>query len=153
MDVKNINPFMESFTSIMPQLGFSEIRKGTLSVKNKELVSSGILILVGIVGGIKGNVAYSLDLESAKQVASKMMMGMPVDELGEMEKSALSELSNMLTASAVTLFSSIGVLIDISTPTLLQGDSISLKMGTGQILCVQLFADDIPIEINIAFNA
>lgn len=152
MDVKNINPFTESFFSIMPQLGFSEIRKGKLSLKHKDLVCSGVVMIVGIVGGIKGNVAYSLGVESAKQIASKMMMGMPVAEFGEMEKSALSELSNMLTANAVTLFSSIGVLIDISTPTLLQGDNIALKIGSNQILCIELFADDIPIEINIALE-
>ena len=152
MDVKNINPFVESFFSIMPQLGFSEVRKGQLSLKDKDLVCSGVIMIVGIVGGIKGNVAYSLDIESAKQIASKMMMGMPVEEFGEMEKSALSELSNMLTANAVTLFSGIGVLIDISTPTLLQGENIDLKIGSDKILCIQLFADDIPIEINIAFK-
>ena len=136
----------------MPQLGFSEIRKGKLSLKNKDLVSSGVIMIVGIVGGIKGNVAYSLDIESAKKIASKMMMGMPVNDFGEIEKSALSELSNMLTASAVSMFDSKGVLIDISTPTLLQGENISLKIGPGQILCIELFADEIPIEINIAFS-
>ena len=96
---------MESFHSVMPQLGFGEIRKGSLSLKNKDLVCSGVLIIIGIVGGLKGNVAYALDIESAKQMASKMMMGMPVDEFDDMAKSALSELSNMLTAGAVTLFS------------------------------------------------
>ena len=136
----------------MPQLGFSQVRKGNLSLKSKDLDYSGVVMIVGIVGGIKGNVAYSLTLESAKQVASKMMMGMPVAEFGEMEKSALSELSNILTANTITLFSNAGVLIDISTPTLLQGDNIALKIGSSQILCIELFADDIPIEINIAFK-
>lgn len=152
MDVKNINPFIQSFNSIMPQLGFTEIRKGKLSLKDKDLVCSGVIMVVGIVGGIKGNVAYCLNIESAKKIASKMMMGMPINEFDEMAKSALSELSNMLTASAVTLFSSIGMLIDISTPTLLQGENMSLKIGSSQILCIELFADDIPIEINISFN-
>lgn len=152
MDVNNINPFMESFNLVMPQLGFSNIKKGNLSVKDKEITNTGVIMLVGIVGDIKGNVAYSLDMDSAKKVASKMMMDMPIEEFGEMEKSALSELSNMLTASAVTIFSSSEVFVDISTPTLLQGDNVSLKIGSGKILCIQLFADDIPIDINISFD-
>jgi len=152
LDVNNINPFMESFNLVMPQLGFSNIKKGNLSVKDKEITNTGVIMLVGIVGDIKGNVAYSLDMDSAKKVASKMMMDMPVEEFGEMEKSALAELSNMLTASAVTIFSSSEVFIDISTPTLLQGDNVSLKIGSGKILCIQLFADDIPIDINISFD-
>lgn len=152
MDVKNINPFTESFFSIMPQFGFSDIKKGGLSLKNQDLDCSGVVIVVGIVGEVKGNVAYSMSLEAAKQIASKMMMGMPVTDFGEMEKSALSELANILTANTVTLFSQRDVLIDISTPTLLQGDDISLQIGPDKILCIELFADDIPIEVNIAFK-
>lgn len=126
MDVKNVNPFIESFTTVMPQLGFAQTKKGNLSLKDMELVTSGVVILVGIVGDIKGNVVYSLDIESAKKVASTMMMGMPVDEFDEMSKSAISELANMLTANAATIFSNIGTRIDISTPTLLHGDRKSV---------------------------
>lgn len=152
MDVKYVNPFVESFAAVMPQLGFSNVRKGKLSVKGRELTSSGVIIIVGIVGAIRGNVVYSVDIENTKKIASTMMMGMPVIEFDEMSKSALSELTNMLTANAATCFSNIGIAIDISTPTLLYGDNISLKMSSDQVLCIQLLADEIPIEINIAFE-
>lgn len=152
MDVKHVNPFLESFKTIMPQLGFNNIRKGNLKVKNRDLISSGITIIVGVVGTLKGNVVYTIDIEDAKKIASTMMMGMPVNEIDDMAKSALSELSNMLTANAATCFSTIGILIDISTPIMLQGDNISIKMSSDQVLCVQLLADEIPMEINIAFE-
>lgn len=53
-----------------------------------------------------------------------MMMGLPVEELNEMAQSALSELSNMLTANASINFSNIGVNVNISTPTLMYGQDI-----------------------------
>ncbi|MEI6100898.1 MAG: chemotaxis protein CheX [Eubacteriales bacterium] len=152
MDVKYVNPFIESFKTVMPQLGFNDIRKGDLSVNGQELVKTGVIILVGIVGAIKGNVVYCLDLEHAKQIASTMMMGMPVEEFDEMPQSALSEMMNMLTASAATCFYDLGVHIDISTPTLLHGKNISVKMSSPQVLCIQMLADEYPIEINIAFE-
>lgn len=152
MDVNNVNPFVESFACVMPQLGFTEVRKGNLSVHKQDLVFSGVIIIVGIVGAVKGNVVYCLEMESAKKIASTMMMGMPVDELDEMSQSALSELTNMLTASAATLFSNRGVLIDISTPTMLQGEEVSVKMSAKQVLRIQLFANEHPIDINIAFE-
>lgn len=152
MDVKYVNPFLESFTSVMPQLGYSNIEKGNLSVKGQDLVNSGVNIIIGIVGKMRGNVVYSIGTESAKRIASTMMMGMPVDELDEMSKSALSELANMLTASAATHFYNLGLPIDISTPTLLQGENISIKMSSSQVLCVELTADDNVIEVNIAFE-
>ncbi|MGB4657990.1 MAG: chemotaxis protein CheX [Mobilitalea sp.] len=152
MDVKYVNPFVESFRVVMPQLGFSTIQKGDLSVKGAELISSGVIIIVGVVGEIRGNVVYTIDMETAKKIASTMMMGMPVNEFDEMAKSALSELTNMLTANAATYFSTLGITIDISIPTLLYGDNISIKMSTSQVICIQLLADDNPIEVNIAFE-
>jgi chemotaxis protein CheX len=152
VDVKLVNPFIESFFGVMPQLGFSEVQKGNLSLKGKDLKSSGVVIIVGIVGEIRGNVVYTMDFESAKKIASTMMMGMPVSELDDIAKSALSELTNMLTANAATNFSNLGISIDISTPTLLHGDNISAKMSSNQVLCIELLANNIPIEINIAFD-
>ncbi len=152
MDVKHVNPFIESFSAVMPQLGFETIQRGNLSIKQRDLTCSGAVVIVGIVGAIKGNVVYCIDLDHAKSIASTMMMGMPVDELDELSRSALSELANMLTANAATNFSHFGITIDISTPTLLYGEQISVKMSSNQVLCVQLLADEHPIEINIAFE-
>ncbi len=152
MDVKYVNPFLDSFMSVMPQLGYGNIQKGSLMVKGQELTNSGVNIIIGIVGKMRGNVVYSINTESAKRIASTMMMGMPVEELDEMSKSALSELANMLTASAATNFYNLDLPIDISTPTLLQGENMSIKMSSNQVLCVELMADDNVIEVNIAFE-
>lgn len=150
MDVNLVNPFIQSFDTVMPQLGFGSTRRGDLTAQEQEIEFTGVVMIVGIVGAIKGNAVYCLTYESAKAIASNMMMGMPVDELDEMAKSALSELSNMLTATAATYFAELGHHIDISTPTVLSGDVMKVKMSAKQVLCVQLFADDVQVEINIA---
>ena len=152
MDVKHINPFVESFIKVIPQIGFNKINIGKVSAKSRELTYSGVIIVVGIVGEIKGNVVYYTNLESAKKIASTMMMGMPIEEFDEMSKSALSELTNMLTANAATIFYNMGVQIDISTPTLFHGENVSVKMSSSQVLCVELFADDNPFEVNISIE-
>ncbi len=151
MDVNHVNPFIEAFFNIMPQIGFSDIKKQGIVVNN-EIKSKGIIINVGIVGDAKGNVVYITDIESGKKIASKMMMGFPVNELDDMAQSALSELTNMLTANASINLSNIGVNVNISTPTLLYGEDIQIKMNVDKILCIQLTADDIPIDINIALQ-
>jgi len=152
VDVNYINPFVESFNNIMPQLGFCNVQLGEPSQKSKKLIDSGVIIILGIVGDIRGNVAYKLDMASAKKIASTMMMCELVDELDDMAQSALSELANMLTANAATAFSNVGIMVDISAPTMLQGENITVKMNTENTLCVPFFVDDIPIEINISFE-
>lgn len=152
MDVKYVNPFIESFATVMPQLGFGSTKKGNLSVKGRDIVYSGVIIIVGIVGAIKGNLVYCIDMEDAKKIASTMMMGMPVDKLDDLAQSALSELTNILTANAATCFSAMDIAIDISTPTLLYGNNVSVKMSSNQVLCIQLLANEIPMDINISFE-
>lgn len=150
MDANYVNTFIDSFNHVMTQLGFSSIERGNLSVKGKVISAKGIILAVGLVGQLKGNVIYIMDKESAKKIASKMMMGMPVDELDDMAKSSLSELSNMLSANAATGFSKSGILIDISPPSLLEGDEVNVTMSSEKVLGITLMADGIPLEINIS---
>jgi len=152
MDVKLINPFLNSLQNVLPQLGFSKISKTGISLKEHKVRASGIVLMLGIVGDIKGNVIYSMNMDSAKFIASSMMMGMPVDELDDMAKSALSELSNMLTANASMEFSSMGTSIDISTPTMLYGDDFEVNMNQKNIISVAVSVDSATMEIGIALE-
>ncbi|ACA44470.1 chemotaxis protein CheX [Clostridium botulinum] len=151
MDAKYINPFIDSFYNVLPQIGFSNVTREDVTIKNN-VESLGILINLGIVGDIKGNIVYNIQGENGKKIASKMMMGLPVEELNEMAQSALSELSNMLTANASINFSNIGVNVNISTPTLMYGQDIKIKLNTDKILNIKIVADDIPIDVNVAFE-
>jgi len=150
--VRNINVFIEAFSNVMAQIGFSEIKKGNLSVKGRELRASGITVVVGIVGQIKGNIIYVIDIESAKKIASMMMMGMPVEQIDDISRSALSELTNMITANATICASKNGVSLDISTPTLFQGDNMAIQLTHKETVTLPLFADGNLIEINISLD-
>lgn len=67
-----------------------------------------------------------------------MMMGMPVDELDELSKSALSELANMIMGNSATLLFNAGVNIDITPPTLMMGDNMQISAGSMRTVCVPL---------------
>jgi chemotaxis protein CheX len=151
MDVKYINPFLKAFSNVFPMLGISEIRKGNLSVKDGYIESPGVIIILGIIGDIKGNVMYTTTIDTAKSIAQTMMMGMPVPELNEMAQSAISELTNMLTANACMNFADEGINIDISTPTLIYGN-FTAKATSSKVLCVEMFVNDMPFEINISLD-
>lgn len=136
----------------MPQLGFNNVVIGGFSAKKQEVVDSGLLIILGAVGDIRGNVVYTVDFNAAKTIASTMMMGAQVIDLDDMAKSALGELANMLTAHAATAMSKLGILIEISTPTLLHGENMCVNMHSDQILCVRLLADNLAIDVNVSFE-
>ncbi len=145
-----VNPFILAIKDVMPQLGFENIVVKEQKTKDRKIMVSGLLLTLGLVGDKKGNVAYVIDTEGAKQIASVMMMGMPVEELDDMAKSAISELSNMLTANAAIYFSNDQVTIDISPPTMLTGDNIELCMAKDRVVGVVFDIDGITLELNVA---
>ena len=151
MDVKHINPFLDAFTSIMPQLGLTDVKKNGIMIKERFIKSPGVMIIVGLIGDIKGNVIYATTIDNAKKIASIMMMGMPVDELGELAQSAISELTNMLTANAAINFSNEGINIDISTPTLMHG-KFTANSSLDKVLCVEMIIDGMSFEVNLAIE-
>ena len=151
MDDKHIKPFVTAFQTVMPQLGF-----GCVTPKEAEISTdfelSGVIIIVGLVGTVKGNVAYSMDLESAKKIVSTMMMGMSITEWDEITQSALAELSNMLTANAATVFCNLGETVDISTPSMFQGEHIGIKMGSNEVIQMIIEVDEIPIMVKLSIT-
>lgn len=151
MDINHINPFMESFINVMPQLGFNEIKKNGIKLNGRYIESPGVVVIIGIVGDIKGNIIYGMSVDNAKKIASTMMMGMPVDDFNELAQSAISELINMLTANAATNFSNNDINVDISTPTLIQGN-FTANASSEKVVCVQIGVDQISIEVNISLE-
>ena len=152
MDVKLINPFIDAFMTIMPQVGFQNIARGKVSLKEKAADSLGVTVLVGLTKEIRGNVAYNLSDETARFIASTMMCGMPVAVFDEMAQSAISELSNMLTANAATNLTALGIEVDISTPSLTIGDGFTVKISDAQYVAIEMTADGHTVEINIALK-
>lgn len=151
MDVKHINPVIESFINIMPQLGLTEVTKENVSLKGNYIESPGVVIIIGLIGDVKGNIIYGITIEDAKKIASTMMMGMPVDDLNEMAQSALSELVNMLTANVATNFSKENITVDISTPTLIKG-TFTANASTDKVICVTMNINGLKIDANISLN-
>ena len=151
MDVNYINPIIGSFMNVMPQLGLPNVEKKGISLKGRFIESPGVVIIVGIIGDIKGNVIYGMSIEDAKKIASAMMMGMPVDEFNELAQSAISELTNMLTANVATNFSKDNIIINISTPTLVHGQ-FSANASSDKVVCVEMGVGDMTVEVNISME-
>ena len=128
MDAKLVNPFVDAFTAVMPQIGFAEPKRTKMGVKAQNAVSLGVSVIVGFTKQIRGNIVYNMSEDTAKFIASTMMMGMPIENFDDMAQSAISEMSNMLTATAATNLSGMGLEVDISTPSLSIGKEFQMKI-------------------------
>ena len=152
MDAKLVNPFVDAFTAVMPQMGFPEPKRAKLSVQQLHAVSLGVSVIVGFTKQVRGNVVYNMTEDTAKYIASTMMMGMPVAEFDAMAQSAISERSNMLTANAATNLTAMGLEVDISTPSLSVGEKFQIKISDAQYLTVEMDLGGHVVELDIAVD-
>jgi chemotaxis protein CheX len=152
MKVEYINPFIEASTNIIYQTTNLTPKLGKIYVKEAPYQGSNVLVLIGLTGKISGNAVISFNNDVACKIASAMMMGMPVTELDDIAKSAIGELCNMILGNTATIFSKKGTNIDITPPTILTGDNITLTVHKSVIVSVPLLFDDgNKIEIDISY--
>lgn len=142
LDVRHINPFLQSTLSIMEQAACLKLVVGRPSVASLEFHDSTFIIQVGVTGVLKGQVMLVFEIEKAKKVASSMMMGMPVEALDDMATSALCELCNMIMGSTATLFSTQQMVMDITPPMSMQGSNLKLQTDL-QALKIPMSADGV----------
>ena len=127
MDARLINPVIDSFREILPQLGFVDIQRGKLSMGSNSVESLGVTVIIGMTKDLRGSVAYNMSENTAKAIASTMMGGMPVDQFDELPQSAISELVNMVTANSAIRFEQLGLDVDISPPSLVVGNDFRAR--------------------------
>ena len=145
-----INPFLMAATSIMKDICQTDMSIGKPYVKKTEFEDETVAIMIGITGEMRGQVMIAMKITKACEIASKMMMGMPVPELDEMAMSAISELGNMIMGNAATILSTKGIGIDITPPTLCRG-AMKISQTYARNICIPMSSDgSMVLELDIA---
>lgn len=141
-----INPFIKGSQDVLSMVCNENASMGKAYIKNS-LYSDEVSVSIDINGDLNGSVIYTMDENAACDIASKMMMGMAIESLDDMSKSALCELSNMISGTVATIFSSLGKMIDIKTPEFNDNNN---NISYNQLLCVPLnLSSGNKFEINV----
>ncbi len=127
LDARHINPFLQSSLNIFDSVAQMKLTVGKPRVGSLSFNDTTFILQVGVTGEMKGQVLIVMNVERAKEIASRMMYGMEVTELDELSRSALGELSNMIMGNTATLFSTQNILIDITPPLSLLGNRLVLQ--------------------------
>jgi len=153
MSQKYVDSFYSSITKVLGEFGITGITRGQTIEKEELIIESDVTAFVGIVGSARGNVAYSYSSDTAKKIASTMMMGMEVSSIDDMARSAISELSNMFTGNAMGLLSKGDYLLDITPPSVLDGEDIYFVLSTVKSYLCTVNTPFGIIDINIAMES
>jgi len=149
LNAEHINPFLMASVKILKDVCQVDAAVGKPCVKPTDFTEDSLIIMLGVTGEMKGQVMINFTNSVACDIASKMTM-MQITQLDELGMSAVSELGNMIMGHAATIFSSNGVLIDITPPTKCQGN-VHFDTAYSASICVPLtYEGDKTIEIFIA---
>ena len=152
VDIKYINPFVKATITVMEMLGMAGGKLGKPSLSDMKFPDNAFLIQVGVTGGMKGQVIIGMTEQKAKDTASVMMMGMPVNELDAMACSALGELGNMIMGNTSTIFSTMNIVFDITPPLSMHGYDLKLQAEVKAIKIPILINDNEHLSIYICLN-
>ncbi len=151
MDVNLINPFIEASCTILKSVANIDSTLGKVYIKSSPYDSDSLSIVIGIIGDLKGQVIFSMNRNAACKLASCMMMGMPIEQLDEISKSAISEAANMILGNAATILAMKKVIVDITPPALFEGNEMHVSTPKTRTICVPInFDTNEKIELNIS---
>lgn len=152
MDAKLISPFVEGIAQVLPQFGIDGVSRGKLALKEKLTATMDVTVLVGLSEDISGNVAYSMNVQTARNIASAMMGGMSLEDFNDFAQSAISELANMAAANAGIQLEGLGRLVKISPPIMIVGQNVIVRMSRVKTLAVELVTAAGVIEVNVGLE-
>lgn len=153
INVDYINPFISASQTVLRDLVHIETKLGKPYLAEASYEGNTLIIIIGITGELRGQVIINMTSATACNIASKMMMGMPVDELNDMAKSAVSELANMILGNTATIFSKKGINLDITPPSLALGNNISISVADSKTICIPLELEDgSSFNLNVAIK-
>lgn len=145
---EHINPIFMSGLQMLKNACQLDAKIGAATAKEAHFSDNTVVIMIGITGEMKGQVMLAFAEDVACEIASKMCM-MPIEQLDDLSLSAICELGNMIMGNAATLYSTNGIGIDITPPTICRGN-MHFSSALAKNICVPLILEDgKAVEINI----
>jgi chemotaxis protein CheX len=115
------NYFIDAWHTVFGSFSGRQIMSADVKPPQETLVNGDILVLMGLMGDINGQICMSMNAETGKSLASEMLGGMEIASVDEMVTSAVGEMCNMVMGNVCTNISSINANVDITPPTVVAG--------------------------------
>ena len=152
INAEYINPFLEAASVVFKSILNVDLRRGKLIIKENPIPSLDVAIIIGITGGVTGDIVYSMSYPMVQKIAEVLMPGLSEEQMMNEYKDIVGELANMITGNAMNLFASTGKDIDMTTPTVIDGKNFNITMIKQTTLGITLYSPMGQLEMNIALK-
>ncbi len=134
MKADTINPFVTATINMLSTMAGIEAKKGTIYIKQDDVMVHDVSGVIGIAGKMSGFVALSFP----ESLALKIVSGFIGEEKTEMSRDvidAVGEFTNMIAGSAKRVFAEQGQKYEIGIPNVITGKNHIINRPSN-IVCV-----------------
>jgi chemotaxis protein CheX len=152
MDVRYINPFIESTIHVLKTMSSTDVIVGKPYLK-KDLVAQGdVSGVIGLIGDFKGSISVSFKEGCILPIVSNMF-GETLTDLNDDVKDAVGELSNMISGQARSKLEHLGRHLKASIPIVIMGKNHTITHITqDKIIAIPFTTDKGEFTIEVSFE-
>ena len=126
MNVKYINPLLESTVTVLSTMAMVEVTPGKPSIKKGKMPLGDVTAMIDLAGDqIQGSLAISFSKPAILDITEKML-GESVSSIDEVVIDVVGEITNMITGSAKRIYSEQGMEFDLTLPSMTVGNDTPL---------------------------
>lgn len=151
LNAELVNPFVEAAFEVFIRGAEIELKRASLSIRQCSVTTRPVNVHINFSGEIHGQIFYGMSVQTAKQIASKMI-GQRLRMLNDFAQSALSELGNMITGHATAKLEEFYPNLNISPPTVIIGDDVLVSTVDVNRLYILLDSDIGEVEISVVIE-
>ena len=152
INAEYVNPFLEAASAVFKSILSVELRRGKLTIKELPDPTHDVAIIIGITGAVNGEVVYSMGYNMVYKIAEILAPGMDKKQIRSEYKDIVGELANMITGNAMNLFAYSGKRIEMTTPTVVEGDNFTITLVKQTTLGINLYSPYGQLEMNVALK-
>lgn len=152
MDVKFINPFIESTLHVIKTIASVNAEGGKPFLKKDQKALGDVSSIIGLTGDVKGTVSVSFTEKSILPIVSAMF-GEEMKVLNDEVKDAVGEIANMISGQARQKLEEMGRNLKAAIPTVVMGKNHTISHITDQkIMAIPFKTDNGEFTIEICFE-
>lgn len=151
MNVKFINPLLESTVAVLSTMAMIDATPGKPSIKADGIPLGDITGLIDLSGAqARGSLAISFSQPAILAITEKML-GDKLEAIDDTVIDVVGEITNMITGNAKRLFSELGVEFDLTLPSTLVGKESLQHSVSGQPILLPFTTSAGEIYVEVCF--
>jgi len=152
MDVRYINPFIESTIHVLKTMAFTTVSVGKPYLKKDAVAKGDVSGVIGLIGDVKGSISVSFKEACILPIVSNMF-GEALTELNDEVKDAVGEISNMISGQARQKLELIGRNLKASIPIVIMGKAHTIShMTKDKIIAIPFITEKGEFTIEVSFE-